>query len=166
MVGCHASGSVAAGRLLLRPKSPALCLLRSIGVSAYQVSVYHRTGVAQHCLVAAQVEDREVPLDPSYGIQYRGLNGEPLGFSDLRAGALHTYVPLPYSTAVDYPAADYYQFSFRDTRTAGWTRTALLKTIYSLLRSLSNGRIDTLPQPWWMEWPQLILSILVVAGGV
>lgn len=141
-----------------------ICLLQAVGVEAYQVTVYHRSGVARHVLVAVPVAEQELLFDPLYGIQYAGQSGKPIGLQDLRDGIPHRYLSLPGSTATGYPPDDYYDFVFRETKTAGWTQSKAHRTAYRVLQWATSGRIDAWPQPWWMEWPQLLLASALLIG--
>lgn len=144
------------------------CLLRSAGQHAYQVSVYHSSGVARHVLVASSMFGDEILLDPLYGIHYTGPEGQSFGLGDLRAGVPHGYASLPGSEEKSYPDDEYYDFIFPETRTAGWTATRLHRAAYAMLNLLTRGGIDTYPQRGWMEWPQLLLAValLLLCAGV
>jgi hypothetical protein len=74
------------------------------------------------------------------------------------------YQRLPHSSDENYPANDYYNFAFSNTKTANWTKSRTRRTAYRVLMVLTAGRIDTLRQPLWMEWPQLIVGAAVAAS--
>ena len=60
--------------------------LAQLGIRAYQITLYHRAGHAQHCLVEACIGDDHLIVDPSYGIYYRASNGGAIGLTDLQTG--------------------------------------------------------------------------------
>lgn len=138
-----------------------ICLLRALRQEAFQVSLYHRDGRARHALVAVRSPYHKVLVDPLFGLRFAGEDGRPLGLKELRGGASHHYVALPQSEEASYPEGDYFDFDFTETRTAGWTGDRVRRAAYSVLHRLTRGRIDTLPQPAWMEWPHLILGALL-----
>src|SRR4030095_7924391 len=74
--------------------------------------------------------------------------------------------PTSRRTDESYPANDYYNFDFSQTKTANWTKTWVRRSAYRILRVLTAGRIDTLRQPLWMEWPQVEVSVPVAMGVV
>ena len=121
--------------------------LHEFGIRAYQITLYHSAGHAQHCLVEACVDDQPIILDPSYGVYYEGPNGEPIGLRDLQAGTPPTFVPLVSDRPCGYPSHRYYDFDFRASKTANWTKSNLRRITYRLLLKLTNGGVDRLQVP-------------------
>jgi hypothetical protein len=147
--------------------------LGTLGIKAAQVSLYHATGKSQHALAEVSLGAHHVIVDPTYGFYYVDGHGTPIGLAELRQGIKPEYRKLPHSerrpprglrTSESYPANDYYNFDFSCTKTANWTKTVVRRSAYRLLRVLTRGRIDTLRQPLWMEWPQIIVATSVAAG--
>lgn len=135
--------------------------LRSCGIQASQVTLYHESGVARHALVEARIGLEHWIIDPTYGFHYVDAAGLPLGLEALRAGVTPHFRPLLEGGSDGYPHNNYYAFDYRRSKTANWTMTLGRRLSYPALRLLTNGLIDTVPQPRFLEWPQLIL-----AGGV
>jgi hypothetical protein len=88
-------------------------------------------------------------------------------------GRSQKYRKLPHSqhrrprgdrTGESYPANGYYSFDFPRTKTANWTKTWIRRLVYRISKVLTAGRIDTLRQPLWMEWPQIVVAAAVTAG--
>ena len=146
--------------------------LHELGIRAYQITLYHRAGHAQHCLVEACLHDRRVIVDPTYGVYYEGPNGETVSLKELQRGIAPKYVPLFNDRVCGYPANDYYDFDFRLSKTANWTKSPLRKFAYTLLHKLTDGGIDRLEVPAVLEWPQhlfialALLCTMVVNGTI
>lgn len=147
--------------------------LGTLGIKAAQVSLYHATGKSQHALAEVSLGEQRVIVDPTYGFYYVDCQDTPIGLDELRQGIKPEYRKLPHSerrrprgprTGESYPANDYYNFDFSCTKTANWTKTVVRRSVHRLLRVLTRGRIDTLRQPLWMEWPQLVVATSVAAG--
>jgi hypothetical protein len=130
--------------------------LHERGIRAYQITLYHRAGQAQHCLVEACLSDERLILDPSYGIYYRGPDGGPISLADLQRGVAPTWVSLVDDGKCGYPAGDYYDFAFQASKTANWTKSGVRRTVYRLLHRASGGRVDRLQVPAFLEWPQYL----------
>lgn len=147
--------------------------LRTLGIKAAQVTLYQSAGKYQHALTEVVVGEERVIVDPMYGFSYVDSNGRPIGLDELRQGLKPKYRRLPHSerrrrtsgrTAESYPANDIYNFDFSQTRTANWRQTRVRRCAYRLLKVLTAGRIDTLRQPLWMEWPQVEVATAVAIG--
>jgi hypothetical protein len=128
-----------------------------LGIRAAQVTLYHITGRAQHCMVEVALSNRRLLIDPTYGFAFQSTAGEPLGIDDLRAGAVPRFCSLPGSSRSAYPDNDYYQFAFAETRTANWTQTRLRRATYRTLRRVSGTWIDCMRLHPLLEWPQVLL---------
>jgi hypothetical protein len=140
--------------------------LGTLGIKAAQVTLYHAAGQAQHCLAEVSLGERRVLVDPLYGFYYVDIHGRHISLDALRRGIKPQYRRLPHSADETYPANDYYNFTFSRTKTANWTKTWVRRSAYRILRVLTAGRIDTLRQPLWMEWPQVVVSVAVTWGVV
>ena len=138
--------------------------LGTLGIKAAQVTLYHSAGQAQHCLAEVSLGEQRVLVDPSYGFYFVDIHGMPLALHALRQGARPQYRRLPHSSDEDYPANDYYNFAFSNTKTANWTKTWIRRSAYTILKTLTAGRIDTLRQPLWLEWPQVTLAAAITVG--
>ena len=141
--------------------------LERIGIPAFQVTLYHVEGYAQHCLVQAWVGEEPLLMDPSYGLYFASPGGQPVGIRELQAGVKPVFRPLPGSSATGYPRKPYYDFDFKSTRTANWTRTAPRRLAYSTLRLILGRGADQLEVPATMEWPQhlAIAAVLLVLAA-
>jgi len=128
--------------------------LAELQIRAYQVTLYHRAGHAQHCLVEVYLGDERLIVDPSYGFYYADPHGGSMSLKDLQLGKQPLYVPLLDGETCGYPANAYYDFDFRASKTANWTKTRARRIAYRALRSLSGGAVDRLEVPALLEWPQ------------
>lgn len=137
-------------------------MLRAIGFRSVQITPYHRGGQAQHVLVEVVTAIGKVIMDPLYGFYYVNKNGLPMGLEDLRAGNKPYFVPFPRSNVSAYPEDDFYAFNYTEAKTAKWTHGRFRFSVYLTLRQLTSGKIDLVRQPWWMEWPQLVICIWIV----
>lgn len=135
--------------------------LRSLGIHATSVTLYHVSGVARHALVEVRIGNDRCVIDPSYGFSYVDDAGRPVGLDALRAGTEPRFLPFLAEGEAGYPPTNYHAFDYRRSKTANWTMTLGRRLMYPTLRMLTAGGIDTLPQPGFLEWPQLI-----VAGGL
>ena len=155
--------------------------LATLGIKAAQVTLYHVTEKYQHALAEVSLGEtgcdtkQGVIVDPTYGFYYVDSDSRPIGLDELRQGVKPKYRRLPHSerrrptsdrTDESYPANDYYTFDFSSTKTANWTKTWVRRSAYRILRVLTAGRIDTLRQPLWLEWPQVEVSVAVAMGVV
>lgn len=133
--------------------------LGTLGIKAAQVALYHANGQAQHALAEVSLgEEQRMVIDPLYGFYYVDHHGGPMTIEALRHGIKPHYRPLPGSSEESYPANDYYNFDFSCTKTTNWTKTPVRRFAYRILRGLTAGKIDTMRQPLWMEWPQLVFA--------
>ena len=62
-----------------------------------------------------------------------------------------------------YPANGYYDFEYRLSKTANWTKTPLRRVVYRALSLLSRRRVDSLAVPALLEWPQHLFIIMAAA---
>jgi len=148
--------------------------LGTLGIKAAQVTLYQAAGKYQHALAEVFVGEERVIVDPVYGFYYVDSDGSrPIGLDELRQGLKPKYRRLPQSerrrptsgrNAQSYPASDIYNFDFSQTKTANWRQTRVRRCAYRLLKVLTAGRIDTMRQPLWMEWPQIIVTVAVTMG--
>lgn len=139
-----------------------LCLSQ-LGIRAHQITLYHRAGHAQHCLVEVVLPDGPLIADPIYGLSYTDEAGRPIGLEDLRRGATPRFASLPHSDRSMYPANDYYAFAFRLSRTANWTKSWCRRQTHGLLIPLTRGGVDRLRVPAILEWPQVLLGTILTA---
>ena len=148
------------------PACPRLYItgLATLGIKAAQLVLYHAAGQARHALVEVSLGKERVVVDPTYGFYYEDGRGGHIGLDALRRGVKPRYRRLPHSANESYPANDYYNFDFSCTRTTNWTKTWIRRCVYRILKVLTAGRIDTLRQPVWMEWPQIMVATAVTMG--
>ena len=143
--------------------------LEELRIPAFQVTLYHRDGHAQHCLVQAEVGSEPLLLDPTYGIMLAGPDGSGIGVWHLLDGVTPREEPLPDVTQAGYPANAYYDFDYRLTQTANWTMSRVRRAARALLGvTLGERRVRQLRVPTVFEWPQYLgamtaLGALLVA---
>jgi len=142
-----------------------ILILDALGIRAAQVTLYHCSGRAVHCLVEVALPIGQLIVDPMYGFSYEHSDGRPLGLEDLQQGSQPFFKSLPRSKAAAYPGDSYYHFSFRHSKTANWTKSKLRRTAYSVLRSLTFGRVDRIRLSPVLEWPQVLLGLELLAGA-
>ncbi len=136
--------------------------LDTIGIPASQITLYHRNGMAQHCLAEVIIGGKPVIVDACYGVVYRTARGHPIGLEDLQRGAIPCFVPLGNGCGCGYPDNDYYNFNFRLTRTANWTKSRPRRAAYWLLNQLTSGGVDRLRLPALLEWPHILTLLMVL----
>lgn len=132
--------------------------LRTLGIRAAQVTLYHESGVGRHALVEVRTGTDRWIVDPTYGIHYVDEVGRPLGLAGLRAGVAPRFRPLRAGLRDGYPPDPYYTFDYPRSKTANWTMTLGRRLTYTPLHFLTLGGIDTLRQPGFLEWPQLLVA--------
>jgi hypothetical protein len=138
--------------------------LRTLGIKAAQVTLYHESGVARHALVEVRIGTDDWIIDPTYGFHYVDAAGRPLGLAALRAGTPPHFRPLADIGSDGYPRNNYYAFDYPRSKTANWTMTLWRRLTYPPLRLLTYGSIDTFRQPGFLEWPQLLVASGVAAA--
>jgi hypothetical protein len=136
--------------------------LAELDIRAYQITLYHHEGHAQHCLVEAYLQDERLIVDPSYGFFYTDAHGGSLSLEDLQAGKRPIYVPLRAGETCGYPANPYYDFDFEASKTANWTKTVARRLLYRALRSVRGSAADRLEVPAALEWPQHLVMVIAV----
>jgi hypothetical protein len=141
-----------------------ILFLHALGIRANQITVYHRSGNAQHCLVEIHVPGATLIADPVYGVYYTDPAGRALSLEDLQAGASVVYRLIPGTTRTGYPDNDYYNFNFSLTKTANWTISWERRSAYLMLSRLTGGGIDRLRLPAILEWPQTLLIFLLLSA--
>lgn len=92
--------------------------------------------------------------------------GGPIGLEELRRGVQPQFVPLPEHGADSYPDHPYYDWVFTETKTASWTRSAIRRDAYAVLRVVMRERVDCLRLHPLLEWPQLLLCLPLTAFAV
>jgi hypothetical protein len=140
--------------------------LDTLDIRANQITVHHRKGHAQHCLVEVHLPEGPACVDPFYGIHYADADGRTLGLEDLQAGVRVHCRPIEGAISPGYPGDDYYAFDYRLTRTANWTRSWPRRTVYSILRVCAGSRVDRMRVPQFLEWPQTLLAVLLLGTAV
>ena len=133
--------------------------LGALGIPANQITVYHRSGRAQHCLVEVHLTQDVLIADPVYGVFYTDAIGRTLGLEDLQSGAQVECRPVPGAMKPGYPLNSYYDFDFTMTKTANWTKSWQRRLAYSFLHGITNGAIDRFRVPQLLEWPQALLAL-------
>ena len=136
--------------------------LAELDIRAYQITLYHRAGHAQHCLVEAYLQDERLIVDPTYGFFYTDANGGSLSLQDLQAGKQPIYLALRASETCGYPANTYYDFDFRASKTANWTKSATRRVAYRALRRVWGSAADRLEVPAALEWPQHLFIVIAM----
>lgn len=138
--------------------------MAQVGISAFQVTLYHREGHAQHCLVQVDLPSGPLIVDPLYGISFVGTSGESMGIVDLQQGAAPVHEPLPGTASLGYPRDPYYDFDYRLTKTANWTRSAPRRLAFWALTVVAGQRASRLRVPAALEHPQGILIAALFVG--
>ena len=136
--------------------------LETMGIRASQITLYHRDGRAQHCLAEVELADATLIVDVSYGLIYRDKEGRSVGLEDLQVGVEPYFHPLPNFPQPGYPQHEYYDFNFRLTRTANWTKSPQRRIAYSILNHLSGFRADRLRLPAILEWPHVLVGLMIL----
>lgn len=136
--------------------------LAEIGIRAYQITLYHKEGHAQHCLAEVYLDNERFLVDPLYGVALTDSQGRGVSLRDLQCGVQPNQVPFTVRTDWGYPLDPYYDFDYPASKTANWTRSSLRRAAYLILHRASRGAVDHLIVPAWFEWPQN-LSIVVCA---
>ena len=138
--------------------------LRALGIRATQVTLYHESGLGRHALVEVSLGTDRWIVDPTYGFHYVDADGKPLGLDALRSGVLPHFRPFVEGGNEGYPLNNYYAFDYRRSKTANWTMTLGRRLTYPTLRLLTAGGIDTVRQPGFLEWPQLVVASGIIAA--
>lgn len=128
--------------------------LAELDIPAYQITLYHEEGQAQHCLAQVHVDNERLLVDPSYGIYLAESGGRALSLRSLQRGVQPLQVPFTDRAEWGYPTDRYYRFDYRASKTANWTCSALRRAAYSILYRISRGAVDHMLVPAWFEWPQ------------
>src|SRR5207245_10739989 len=79
-----------------------LCLSQ-LEIRAHQITLYHRTGLARHCLVEVRLPDGPLIADPFYGLYYTHETGRPINLHCLQTGAHPRFSPLPDIVRTSHP---------------------------------------------------------------
>lgn len=146
--------------------------LAELGIPAYQITLYHKEGHAQHCLAEVCVDKERFLVDPLYGISLTDSEGRGVSLKDLQCGIQPSQVPFTLRTDWGYPNDPYYDFDYSASKTANWTRSSLRRAAYLILHRASRGAVDHLIVPTWFEWPQnlgivacaTLLSLVAIAS--
>ena len=146
--------------------------LAELGIRAYQTTLYHKEGQAQHCLAEVDVDNEPFLVDPRYGISLTDNEGRGVSLHDLQHGVQPKQVPFTARTDWGYPLDPYYDFDYSASKTANWTRSSLRRAAYLILHRATRGAVDHLIVPAWFEWPQnlgivtcaTLLSIVAIAS--
>jgi hypothetical protein len=146
--------------------------LAEIGIRAYQITLYHKEGQAQHCLAEVEVDNERLLVDPRYGVSLTDSEGRGVSLHDLQRGVQPKQVPFTVRTDCGYPLDPYYDFDYPASKTANWTRSSLRRAAYSILHRATRGAVDHLIVPAWFEWPQnlgivacaTLISIVAIAS--
>jgi len=142
-----------------------LCLSQ-LDIRAHQITLYHRTGRAQHCLVEVRLPDGPLIADPVYGFYFTDERGGPIDLDRLQTGATPRFAALPHSDRTAYPPHEYYEFVFTNSKTVNWTKSWCRRQAYRVLTAVTRGGIDRLRVPAILEWPQVLLgTILTITIG-
>lgn len=146
--------------------------LAELGIRAYQITLYHKDGHAQHCLAEVEVDNAAFLVDPRYGITLTDNEGRGVSLHDLQHGVQPKQLPFTARTDWGYPVDPYYDFDYSASKTANWTRSSLRRAAYLILHRATRGAVDHLIVPAWFEWPQnlgiitcaTLLSIVAIAS--
>jgi hypothetical protein len=136
--------------------------LDALGFKAGSVTVCSASGEARHCLLEVSLQNHKVLVDPTYGFYYFNGLGGGIELSDLQGGTLPSFASLPDSNKLSYPSGIYYEFDYRQSKTANWTKSRVRKAVYRVLFFVTKGAIDRIKQPPVLEWPQIVLAASII----
>lgn len=153
-----------------------IACLDVIGIRAAQVTLYHPSGKALHCVAQVSVQGRVLVIDVDYGVVFEHPNKGTLGLTQLREGiepTIRVFADGLAAPTLDEPCdripgyrGKYHTFNFKETRTVGWTSSWVRRKAYLALKFITNGRIDCVLLPPLLEWPQIILALLVSSAAL
>jgi len=164
-LGATAGDVIAFGGCCSGTSRLVILCLTELGIRAHQITVYHRRGFAQHCLVEVVLPDGPLIIDAFYGLHYSDEAGHPIGLEQLQSGATPQFAPLPHSNRSAYPPCGYYDFDFTLTKTANWTKSPHRRLAYRILTGITSGAVNRLRMPATLEWPQVLLAMLVIIAA-
>ena len=148
-------GAIIKGGACCSGKTRLLILsLAELDIRAYQITLYHEEGQAQHCLAEVHLDNECLLVDPSYGIYLTGSEGCGVSIRALQQGVQPLQVSFTATAKCGYPKDRYYRFDYRASKTANWTCSAPRRAAYSILYRVSRGAVDHMLVPAWFEWPQ------------
>jgi hypothetical protein len=143
--------------------------LATQGIRASQVTLYHESGRAVHCLSEVTLPSGKLIVDPTYGFCLSGRNGEGLSIEQLQQGATPSFYDFKGREHTGYPGDDYYHFDYRLTKTANWTKSWIRRSAYRVLHATTAGGVDRLRLHPLLEWPQVLMTfpflLLLVCRG-
>jgi hypothetical protein len=84
----------------------------------------------------------------------------------LQAGVPVVCRPVPGSLRTGYPNHSYYDFDYSLTKTANWTWSWPRRLAYLVLATATAGGIDRFRLPMMLEWPQMLLAVLLVGTAL
>lgn len=142
-------------------------LLRTRGIESRVMYVFNTEGWTRpdvgHPYVTAIVEvglaGRWAIADPYIGILFRRDDGLPATAADLAAdpALVRSQAPLWYSSEL---------YDYRELRGIRWGKFPLGEGLHDLLAAiLSPARVNTIHYPWWVQRPNLLMAIALVALG-
>lgn len=79
--------------------------LAELSIPAYQITLYHKEGHAQHCLAEVCVDRERFLVDPLYGISLTDGEGRGVSLQDLRCGIQPDQLPFTLRTDWGYPTS-------------------------------------------------------------
>jgi len=141
-------------------------MLAELGIRSYQITLYHRDGHAQHCLVETCLEDGRLIVDPTYGIYFTRPDGNLVSLKEMQSGVPPLFVPVKKDERCGYPSDPYYDFNYGLSKTADWTSTVTRRVAYRILELASSGAVDRLQVPAVLEWPQNIFIAMAAGLGI
>jgi hypothetical protein len=141
-----------------------ITLLRLRGIHATKWALYNNNGESKHAVVEADVESGKMVVDPLFGIWFPKPQGGYFGIRELRQDPnilperlkkLRAEEIEPGAGRLEfYPTGEYI---YTNAQTFNWTKTAILRSIFSLLHWVLGERAYVLPRPAFAEEPPLLV---------
>lgn len=141
-----------------------IALLRLRGIHATKWALYNSNGESRHAVVEADVESGKMVVDPLFGIWFPKPQGGYFGIRELRQDPsilperlkeLRAQKIEPGVGRLEfYPTSEYI---YTNARSINWTKTAILRSMFSLLHGALGERADVLHRPAFAEEPPLMV---------
>ncbi len=141
-----------------------ITLLRLHGIHAAKWALYNANGESKHAVVEADVESGKMVVDPLFGIWFPKPQGGYFGIRELRQDSSILPERLKELRAEKiepgvgrlkfYPTSEYI---YTNARTINWTKTAILRSTFSMLHWILGERAYVLRRPEFAEEPPLMV---------
>ena len=143
----------------------ALILLQVHGVSAEKWTLYSKEGRAKHSIIEVNTEQGKMAADPLFGLFFPKASGGYYSVAELRSQPdlvgqrvleMENEHQEPLAAQIErYPVnANTYAFA----KTMNWSKSAVTRLLYRVLRSTLGKQADDLRRPVWPEEPALVVT--------